>query len=183
VLSEVEGDANIELARVVEEFEEKLRLALDYETRAFQSIVDERLLITSLSPENKVIEKEEVIFGDRMQIFQQVVEEEGEALESLWQEWTKIQSETVCLAFEVLGQEEVSIDEEQMSIIALDKLDGAVRSYANHRDALKDTLDELAVIQNSVKKVTSRTLQTLKDQQEVRSCRPSFLIPAQKLLC
>lgn len=183
MLAEVEGGANIELARVVEEFEEKLRLALDYETRAFQSIADERLLITSLSPENKIVEKEEVIFGDRMQVFQDVVEEEEKALESLWQEWIKIQSETVCLAFEVLGQGEVSIDDEQMSIITLDKFDGAIRSHSNHQNALKDTLDELAAIQNSVKKVTSRTLQTVKDQQEVRSRRLSSLILTQKLRC
>ena len=50
MLSQVGGDANKELAQVVEEFEEKLQLALEYETRAFQSIADERLLITTISP-------------------------------------------------------------------------------------------------------------------------------------
>ena len=183
VLVEVEGDANIELARVVEEFEEKLRLALDYETRAFQSIADERLLITLLSSENKVVEKEEAVFGDRMQVFQRVIEEEEKALESLWQEWTEIQSETVCLAFEVLGPGEVSIDEEQMSIIASDKVDAAIRSYASHQGTLKDTLDGLATIQDAVKKVTSRTLQTLKHQQRVGAPSSVVLALAHVLLC
>ena len=118
-----------------------------------------------------------------MQVFQQVIEEEEKALESLWQEWTEIQSETVCLAFEVLGPGEVSIDEAQMSIMASDKVDAAIRSYASHQGTLKDTLDGLATIQDAVKKVTSRTLQTLKHQQRVRAPSSVALALAHVLLC
>jgi hypothetical protein len=171
VLTEVEGDANVELAQVVEEFEEKLQLALDYETRAFQSIVEERLLITTLSPDKGVVEKQEVIFGDRMQVFQQIVEEEEKGFASLWQEWVEIQTRLICLAIEILGPDEVVIEEEEMSVIAPEKVDGAIQCHAKHQEVLKGTLDKMEAIQSSVKKVTSRTLKTLKDQQEVRSRR------------
>jgi hypothetical protein len=171
VLTEVERDAQVELAQVVEDFEEKLQLALDYETRAFQSIAEERLLITTLSPERKVVKKEEVIFEDRMQGFQQLVEEEEKVLESLWQEWTEIQTETVCLALEVLGPDEVAIDEEIMSVVTPEKVDGAIQCHAQHQDAFKDALEKMVSMQKSIQIVTSRTLKTLKDQQEVRSRR------------
>jgi hypothetical protein len=171
VLTQVEGDANVELAQVVEDFQEKVQLALDYETRAFQSISEERLLITTLSPEKKVVEKQEVIFGDRMRVFQQIVEQEGKALESLWQEWTKIQAETVCLAFEVLGPDKVAVEAEEMTVVTPEKVDEAIDCYRRHQKALKDTLDDEVAIQNCVTKLTSQTLKTLKDQQEVRSHR------------
>jgi hypothetical protein len=171
VLTEVEGDANVELAQVVEDFQEKIQLALDYETRAFQSIAEERLLITTLSPEKKVVEKREVIFGHRMRDFQQIVEQEEKALESLWQEWTNIQAETVCLAFEVLGPDKVAIEAEGMTVVTTEKVDEAIQCYRRHQEALKNTLDDLLAIQNCVKKLTFQTLKTLKDQQEARSHR------------
>jgi hypothetical protein len=171
VLTEVEGNANVELAQVVDDFQEKLQLALDYETRAFQSIAEERLLITTLSPEKKVVKKQEVNFGGRMRVFQRIVEEEGRALESLWQEWIKIQTETVCLAFEVLGPDKVAVEEEEMTVITPEKVDEAIHCYGRHQEALKGTLQEVVAIQNCVKKLTSQTLKTLKDQQQVRSYR------------
>lgn len=172
MLTQVEGDACVELAQVVEDFEEKLQFALDYETRAFQSIADERLLITRLSREKQPVEKEEVIFGDRMHTFQQIVEEEEKALETLWREWKEIQIELVCLAFEVLGPDEVVIEEEQPSVIMPEKVNAAIHCYAQHQDILEGRLNKLVAIQTAVKKVTSRTLRTLKDQQEVRSAVP-----------
>lgn len=168
MLTKVEGDANVELAQVVAEFEEKLQLALEYETQAFQSIAEERLLITTLSP---VVRRQEVIFGDRMQVFQHICEEEEKALESLWQEWTEIQARTIYLAIEILGPHEVVVEEKETSVIAPEKVDGAIQCYVKHQDTLKDTLDTMADIQTSARKVTSRTLKTLKDQQEVRSSR------------
>ena len=171
MLNEVEHDANAELVHVVEDFEEKLQLALDYETRAFQSIADERLLITTLSPEKKAMREEEVVFGERMKEFQHVMEKEEAIIEALWREWEEIQIEMVCLALEVLGPEDVTLEEEKASAITPQKVAGAVHCYLQHQDAFNETLDKTAAIQNSVKKVTSRTLKTLRDQQEVRSCR------------
>ena len=171
VLTEVEHDADVTLGRVVEDFEEKLLLATEYETRAFQSIANETLLISTLSTEAKVIKKEEVIFGDRMRVFQQVFEEEEKALESLWREWTEIQHETVCLAFEVLGPDEVVIKEEEMSLITPGTINRAIECHEQHQHTLNGTLDKMVAVQNSVKKVTSRTMKTLKEQQEVSSRR------------
>jgi hypothetical protein len=167
VLSQVRGDADKELAQVVEEFEEKVRLALEYEARAFQSIGDERLLITTLLPKTKSVTKREVVFGERMQDFRQIVEEEEAAIESLWRQWEEIQIETVCLAIEVLGSNEVSLKAEDRSAIAPEKIDGAVQCYTQHQAALQNTLDKMAVMEGEVKNVTSQTIKTLRAQQKV----------------
>jgi hypothetical protein len=169
VLSQVGGDASKELAQVVEEFEEKLQLALEYETRAFQSIADERLLITTLSPKTKAVKKREVVFGERMQEFRQIVEEEEAVIESLWRQWEEIQIETVCLAFEVLGSNGVALKEEDRSVIAPEKIDGAIQCYTQHQDALRNTLDKMTAMGGSAKNVTSQTIKTLRAQQKVKS--------------
>jgi hypothetical protein len=169
VLSQVGGDASKELAQVVEEFEEKLQLALEYETRAFQPIGDERLLITTLSPETKAVKEREVVFGERMQDFQQIVEEEEAAIESLWRQWEGIQIETVCLAIEVLGSNEVILKEEDKLAIAPEKIDGAIQCYTQHQDALREALDKITAMEGSVKNVASQTIKTLRAQQKVKS--------------
>lgn len=168
MLTEVEGNANADLARVVEEVEEKLQLALDYEIRAFKSIADERLLITKLSPEKMVMNKEEVILRERMQVFMQILGEEENALDILWQEWTTIQTEMACLAFEVLGPDEVSIGDGDAVVLTPENVHKAIQRYKTHQDAFKDALDGLAALQNSINEATSRTLSIVKDQQQVR---------------
>ena len=157
-----------ELAQVVEEFEEKLQLALEYETRAFQSIADERLLITTLSPKTKAVKKREVVFGERMQDFRQIVEEEEAVIESLWRQWEEIQIETVCLAFEVLGSNGVILNEEDRSVIAPEKIDGAIQCYTQHQDTLRNALDKMTAMEGSAKNVTSQTIKTLRAQQKVK---------------
>ena len=173
VLARVEHDANVELAEVVDDFEEKLQLAIDYETRAFQSIADERLLITTLSPGKKPLKKEEVVFGERMKEFEHTVRDEEIAIEALWREWKKVQIETICLALEVLGPSEVVV-EEGAAVVAPQRVAAAVQCYSQRGDALKVALEKLTAVQSSAKKVVSRTLKTLKDQQEVSSTCPSF---------
>jgi hypothetical protein len=169
VLSQVGGDASKELAQVVEEFEEKLQLALEYEARAFQPIGNERLLITTLSSKTKAVKKREVVLGERMQDFRQIVEEEGAIIESLWRQWEEIQIETVCLAIEVLGSNEVILKEEDRSAIAPEKIDGAILCYTQHQDALRNTLDKITAMEGSAKNVASRTIKTLRAQQKVKS--------------
>ena len=166
VLTGVEHDANVELSQVVEDFEEKLQLALDYETRAFQSIGDERLLITTLSPGKKPLKKEEVVFGERMKEFEHIVRDEKIAIKALWREWEEVQIETVCLALEVLGPSGVAL-EGQAAVIAPQRVAAAVQCYSQHGDALKAALEKITAVQGSAKKVMSRTLKTLKAQQEV----------------
>ena len=169
MLSQVGGEASKELAQVVQEFEEKLQFALEYEARAFQSIADERLLITTLSPKTKAVKRREVVFGERMQDFRQIVEEEEAVIESLWRQWEEIQIETVCLAFEVLGSNEITLKEEDRSVIAPEKIDVAIECYTQHQDALRNTLDKMTAIEGSVKNVTSQTIRTLRAQQKVKS--------------
>ena len=169
MLSQVEGDASKELAQVVEEFEEKLQLALEHEARAFQPIGDERLLITTLSPNTKAVKKREVVLGERIQDFRQIVEEEGAVIESLWRQWEEIQIETVCLAIEVLGSNEVILKEEDRSAIAPEKIDGAIQCHTQHQNALRNTLDKITAMEGSAKNVASRTMKTLRAQQKVKS--------------
>ena len=169
MLSQVGGDASKELAQVVEEFEEKLQLALEYEARAFQPIGNERLLITTLSPKTKAVKKREVVLGERMQDFRQIVEEEGAIIESLWRQWEDIQIETVCLAIEVLGSNDVILKEEDRSAIAPEKIDGAIQCYTQHQDALRNALDKITAMEGSVKNVASQTIKTLRAQQKVKS--------------
>ena len=170
MLSRVRGDASKELAQVVEEFEEKLQLALEYEARAFQPIGDERLLITTLSPKTKAVKKREVVLGERMQDFRQIVEEEGAVIESLWRQWEEIQIETVCLAIEVLGSNDVILKEEDRSAIAPEKIDGAIQCYTQHQNVLRNTLDKITAMEGSAKNVASRTIKTLRAQQKVKPC-------------
>ena len=172
MLIRVEQEATVELARIAEHFDEKLQLAIDYETRAFQSIADERLLLTTTTPGKKTMTKQEVVFGARMTEFEQLVEREEAEIEALWREWEKVQVETVCLALEVLGPKEVAVADEEKSVIAPEKVKGANQRYSEQEETLKNATEELAAIEISANEVTSRTLKTLKEQQEVSSHSP-----------
>ena len=176
MLTAVEHDATEGLAQAVEDFEQKLQLASDYETRAFQSIADERLLITTHSSEKEILTKQEFVFGERMKNFEHIVVNEEVAIKALWQEWEKVRIETVCLAFEVLGPSEIILKGEELelgqSLVAREKATLSVQCYSQHEDALKATLMEMAAIQSSAKRITAGTLGILKDQQEVSACCP-----------
>jgi hypothetical protein len=118
------------------------------------------------------VKKREVVFGERMQDFRQIVEEEEAVIESLWRQWEGIQIETVCLAFEVLGSNGVILKEEDRSVIAPEKIDGAIQCYTQHQDALRNTLDKMTAMEGSAKNVTVQTIKTLRAQQKVKSPLP-----------
>jgi hypothetical protein len=118
------------------------------------------------------VKKREVVFGERMQDFRQIVEEEEAVIESLWRQWEGIQIETVCLAFEVLGSNGVILKEEDRSVIAPEKIDGAIRCYTQHQDALRNTLDKMTAMEGSAKNVTVQTMKTLRAQQKVKISSP-----------
>ena len=165
-MTDIETEANDKLDEVIADFEEKLQLTIDYEARAFHSVADERLLIMFEPPNNKVLEKREVIFGDRMLEFMHVVEEEEKMLDKLWRQWTGIQLEMICLAMEVLGPDQIVLEEKHMSANVQEKVNAASQIHGQHKQALEETLDKTAAIEESSKKTTARTLKTLKDQQK-----------------
>ena len=130
-------------------------------------MADERLLITIQSQEDGVTEKREVIFGERMLEFMETVELEERTLDDLWRQWTETQLEMINLAMEVLGPDEIVIDDEKMSASLQETIERASQVHSQHRSAYNESLESLANIKESAKKISARTLKTLKEQQQV----------------
>ncbi len=167
LLTEIETEATGKLEEVIADFEEKLQIAIDYEARAFQSVAEERLLITLESQKDGVVEKREVIFGDRILEFMETAEEEERILDGLWRQWVETQLEMICLAMEVLGPDEIAIDDGKMAANLQEKLESAFQIHTQHKNAYSESLERLAAIKESAKKTSARTLKTLKEQQKV----------------
>lgn len=167
-LEDVEEEIDEQFAQVVSDFEEKLQLAIKFETAAFEPIAHERLSITNGLPNQNQSETREVVFGERMLEFRRVVDEEEKALEQLWQQWTDVQVETICLAIKVLGPDAVVVQKEDLSADLQGMVDAASKSHVQQEGVLTKSLDELARIEQFVKRTTDRTLKTLSEQQKVR---------------
>lgn len=149
------------------DFTRKLRLAADFETRAYLPIADETLLITRKSPRNGVPQEETVLLGERMQDFVRTVREEEEILKGLWEEWEQIQLDTVCLAVEVLVLNAIAEEENNMDADVDERLKAAVKAHQEFDLAYKTIVDNSKSLEEAVKNVTNSALGKLRAQQKV----------------
>ena len=170
MLTRTETEAKEQLEGIIADFEDKLRLAIDYESRAFRSIADERLLITTPSADGEDLgRQEEVLLGERMQAFQQVIEEKNVLLTSLWQEWAEVQAETICLAVEVLGLDVLEFQGQDAAVKMSTSLEKASISHRQNQQAYQKIDTDMRGLANSVNDATKTTLDTMGKQQKVGS--------------
>ena len=168
LLSQTETDLDNHLAHITEEFGGQLQLVAEYENNIFQPISEDRLEITSSSPDkNDAPQKQQVTLADRMRDFEQVVSTEAAHLETLWKEWHAASLDLACLAVEVLGPDGVKLafntDNQNTATHVTAAID-AHRARLATRAAVNERAAEL---ESSIRRTAEETISNLNQQEKV----------------
>ena len=131
---------NEELENVVEEFGALMQVMAGVEDHVDEPFGNERL-VTSRQDENGVRQEVGFPIADRMQALHDIIEREENQLDGGWQQWSVVQAEMICLAIEVLGSDNVHLE----NSILLDSLVKQIEMAGNQHE--KDNMRYVEVEQ------------------------------------
>ena len=118
---------------------------------------------------------EEIALKDRMDAFRKLRLEKGKVLRQLWDDWEDLQMQLISLTAEVCGSDAIILAPEQEEDMKEEQreelnktLDQAEAQHAEANSQINGLHQELRVLQEAMKGITSMTKQTVVDMQQVR---------------
>ena len=155
------------------QFADKFTIIAEAEATLKKPFAEEILVIrrkTTTADGREVEEKVEVQLGDRMEAFAAYVHAQTDHIARLWDEWTGIQAELVCLAVEILGLDEVELCgkaiekyQEEMG----ESLTNAEQKRNAHSLHHGDLVAKLSDFEDKIQDITSKADHDLKEQEKV----------------
>lgn len=167
-LAQTENDLDRQLAKITSEFGGQLRIVANFEESIFKPISEERLEISSGSPEeNAEPQKKYATLAERMRAFEKMFAEKAAHLETLWKEWHATNLELVCLAVEVLGPNGVQLNLSQEEDSDAAKILAALEASSEHECRRANMNEKGADLENSVSALARETVNNLNEQEKV----------------
>ena len=155
------------------QFEDKLTIIAEAEATLKKPFAEEILVIRrkSMTADGREVEeKVEVQLGDRMEAFAAYVHAQTDYIARLWDEWTGIQAELVCLAVEILGLDEVELCGKEIQKYQ-EEMNESLTSADQKRNAQsqqhENMLAKLSDFEDKIQDITSKADHDLKEQEKV----------------
>jgi hypothetical protein len=168
LLSQSEKDFDNHLTHINEEFGGQLQLVADYENKIFQPISEDRLEITSRSPDkNDPPQKQQVTLADRMRDFQQVFSTEAAHLETLWKKWHATSLELACLAVEVLGPDGVKLAFNTENQDTAAHVSAAINAHRAGMATCATVNERAAELESLIRRTAEEAISNLDQQEKV----------------
>ncbi|KAL9106396.1 MAG: hypothetical protein Q9227_008597 [Pyrenula ochraceoflavens] len=170
-----EAEANLataeEMLKVrLEEIERYMQEALstneEREAKLFTPISTEVLKLT----ERTTTGKRDIFatLGDRMVEFDKIVKRHQEGLQKLWDEWIGVQNSIIAVAVEVLGPQNVQIEDEITTELG-QAIGLATSRHKVEKKKMSDLSDQSNILEQAIQEETQQTITTSEEIEKVKA--------------
>lgn len=143
-----------------------------------ESLGDQRVVTLRDQDEKNARQGGESVLTDCIQDFRNTVIQREDTLNVLWQQWSQVHAEMICLAVEILGKHNIHLEQNSLSDAIVEGISNAEIKNKEVESRCAQAEQSVAGLEKELNTLYEETSKTVKAQQKVSLVPCSALLPS-----